>query len=310
MDAPRLMLLDTASLYFRAFYGLPDTLRSPDGTPVNAVRGLLDFIARFVAEYSPTHLACCWDNSWRPAWRVELLPSYKAHRVAAVATDSADGFAEQVPDGLEMQVPLIRQVLAAAGLPVVGVDGYEADDVIGTLATSWDGPVEVVTGDRDLFQLVDDGRAHRVLYCARGVSRHDRVDDAWLTARYGITGAGYVDFAVLRGDPSDGLPGVAGIGEKTAAALIGDHHDLAGIVAAADRGDLAAAVTRRLQDAADYLGPARTVVAVATDVPLPALDLTLPAAPPDPAAFTVLAGTLGLGGSADRLLQALAGRST
>jgi 5'-3' exonuclease len=199
-------------------------------------------------------------------------------------------------------------VLAAAGLPVIGADGYEADDVIGTLATHAGGPVDVVTGDRDLFQLVDD--RVRVLYCGRGVANHDRVDDAWLAARYGITGAGYVDFAVLRGDPSDGLPGVAGIGEKTAAALIAAHGDLPGILAAAERGELAPAATRRLREAADYLGPAREVVAVATDVALPAVDLTLPGAPPDPAAFTALAESLGLGGSAQRLLQALAGRNT
>ncbi len=296
-----LMLLDTASLYFRAFYGVPESMRAPDGRPVNAVRGLLDFIARFVEQYSPAELACCWDNSWRPAWRVALVPSYKAHRVET-------GDVEVVPDPLTAQVPLILEVLAAAGLPVIGADGYEADDIIGTLATRASGPVDVVTGDRDLFQLVDD--RVRVLYCGRGVANHDRVDDAWLRARYGITGAGYVDFAVLRGDPSDGLPGVAGIGEKTAAALIAAHGDLPGIVAAAERGELSPAVTRRLREAADYLAPARQVVAVATDVALPEVDLTLPAAPPDPAAFATLTESLGLGGSAQRLLQALAGRST
>ena len=296
---PPLMLLDTASLYFRAFYGVPDTIRAPDGRPVNAVRGLLDFIARFVEQYSPGELACCWDNSWRPEWRVALIPSYKAHRVET-------GDVEQVPEGLDAQVPLILEVLAAAGLLVVGADGYEADDVIGTLATRATGRVDVVTGDRDLFQLVDD--RVRVLYCGRGVAHHDPVGAARLAARYGITGSGYVDFAVLRGDPSDGLPGVAGIGEKTAASLIAAHGDLDGIVAAAGRGELSPAVTRRLREAIDYLGPAREVVAVATDVPLPPVDLTLPSAPPDPAAFTALADSLGLGGSADRLLQALAAR--
>ncbi len=303
MPSPRLMLLDTASLYFRAFFGVPGTIRSPDGTPVNAVRGLLDFIARFVTEYSPTQLACCWDNSWRPAWRVALVPSYKAHRVA-------HGDVEEVPADLVRQVPLIVQVLAACGLPIVGADGYEADDVIGTLATRATVPVDIVTGDRDLFQLVDDPREVRVLYCGRGVAQHDRVDDAWLAAKYGVTGGGYLDFAVLRGDPSDGLPGVAGIGEKTAASLIAKYGALEGILEAADRGLLAPSVSRRLAEAVDYLGPARAVVGVATDVPLPDLDLTLPDAAADPKGFTALAETLGLGGSADRLLQALAGRST
>lgn len=294
------MLFDTASLYFRAFHGIPSTLRSPDGRPVNALRGLLDFLARFVTDYAPTHAACCWDDAWRPAWRVDLLPSYKAHRVA-------HGDVEEVPEELVAQVPLIREVLAALGLPVVGAPDCEADDVIGTLATAATSPVDVVTGDRDLFQLVDDDRGVRVLYCGRGVANHDRVDGAWLRGRYGIDGPGYVDFAVLRGDPSDGLPGVAGIGEKTAAQLVGAHGDLEGILAAATGGRLSATLTARLTTAIDYLGPAREVVAVRTDVPLPPLDLTLPAAPVDPARFAALAEELGLGGPADRLVAALAG---
>src|SRR5699024_895598 len=150
----RLMLLDTASLYFRAFFGVPDSLRAPDGTPVNAVRGLLDFIARLVTDYRPTHLVCAWDNDWRPAWRVDLLPSYKAHRVVQENPDGTD--VEEAPDALAAQVPVIEQVLAALGIAAIGADGYEADDVIGTLATDAGMPVEVVTGDRDLFQLVDD----------------------------------------------------------------------------------------------------------------------------------------------------------
>lgn len=297
------MLLDTASLYFRAFYGLPDTLRSPDGRPVNAVRGLLDFIAKFVGDYSPTHLACCWDNSWRPAWRVELLPSYKAHRVA-------HDDVEVVPELLQAQVPLIREVLGATGLAVIGADGYEADDVIGTLTARWEGPVDIVTGDRDLFQLVDDAAGHRVLYCARGIARHERVDDAWLASRYGVTGAGYVDFAVMRGDPSDGLPGVAGIGEKTAASLVATYGDLEGMLAAAGEGKLSPMLARRLADALDYLGAARAVVTVADDIPLPSYDLTLPDGIAQPETFAALTESLGLGGSATRLAQALSGRST
>ncbi|NMD47917.1 MAG: 5'-3' exonuclease, partial [Propionibacterium sp.] len=209
MNPPFLQLYDTASLYFRAFFGLPTSLKAPDGQPVNAVRGLLDFMARFISEYRPTHAAACWDNSWRPAWRVELVPSYKAHRVLA-------GELEVVPDELSPQVPLILAVLDALGIVVVGADGYEADDVIGTLASTASVPVDVVTGDRDLFQLVDDAREIRVLSVVKGVRNHERVTDEVLRVRYGITGAGYADFATLRGDASDGLPGVAGIGEKTA----------------------------------------------------------------------------------------------
>ncbi|MFP5283159.1 MAG: flap endonuclease, partial [Actinomycetes bacterium] len=154
MPSRRLLLLDTASLYFRAFYGVPDSLRAPDGRPVNAVRGLLDSIARLTETYHPSHLACCWDNDWRPAWRVELLPSYKAHRVAdagqtvvAEMASSAGTAGESAPDDLAPQVPMILDVLAALGVAVVGADGYEADDVIGTLATDASMPVDIVTGD-------------------------------------------------------------------------------------------------------------------------------------------------------------------
>ena len=228
----RLLLLDTASLYFRAFFGVPDSVKAPDGTPVNAVRGLLDFITRLVGEYQPTHLACCWDNDWRPQWRVDLIPSYKAHRVELVVPGGSD--IEEVPDPLEAQIPVIEAVLEAFGIAVVGADGYEADDVIGTLATGAGMPVDVVTGDRDLFQLVDDEAQVRVLYTARGVGRHERVTNDWVREKYGIDGHQYADFAALRGDASDGLPGVAGVGEKTAATLLGRFGDLAGIVAAAE----------------------------------------------------------------------------
>lgn len=298
MSEPRLLLFDTASLYFRAFHGIPASLRAPDGRPVNAVRGLLDFLARFITDYSPTRVACCWDDAWRPAWRVALLPSYKAHRV-----DHDD--VEQVPDELVVQVPLIRSVLDALGLPIVGAADCEADDVIGTLAARSDCPTDVVTGDRDLFQLVDDARAVRVLYCGRGVANHERVDAAWLRAKYGIDGAGYVDFAVLRGDPSDGLPGVAGIGEKTATKLVSDHGDLVGIMAAAGSKKLPATVTARLAAAIDYLGPAREVVAVRDDAPVADVDLTLPSAPADPAVFASLTEELNLGGAAERITAAM-----
>lgn len=297
MDAPRTLLFDTASLYFRAFFGLPDSLRAKSGDPVNAVRGLLDFLARFITDYSPTHVACCWDDAWRPAWRVDLVPSYKAHRVAY-------GDVEEVPAALTAQVPWIRATLDALGLPIVGAADHEADDVIATLATRSTWPVDVVTGDRDLFQLVDDDRAVRVLYVGRGVAKHEQITDAWLQAKYTITGAGYVDFAVMRGDPSDGLPGVKGIGEKTAAQLIGKYGDLDGIVA--NVANLSSGVQRSLAAAVDYLGPAREVVTAARGVPLPEVDLALPAAPKDPELFAALTEELNLGGSADRILAALA----
>ena len=306
------MLLDTASLYFRAFFGVPDSVRAPDGTPVNAVRGLLDFVTRLVGEYRPTHLACCWDNDWRPQWRVDLLPTYKAHRVEAELSRPREGgahFLEEVPDPLEVQVPVIREVLAAFGIAVVGADGYEADDVIGTLATGAGMPVDVVTGDRDLFQLVDDGAEVRVLYTARGVGRHERVTNAVVQDKYGIDGAQYADFAALRGDPSDGLPGVPGVGEKTAATLLRRFGDLAGILAAAEDpdSDLAPGPRRKLKDAAAYLEVAPRVVAVARHLDVGSPDLTLPRTPADPERLAALSERWGLGGSVVRLVDVLAG---
>lgn len=303
MNRPNLQLFDTASLYFRAFFGLPGSLRAQDGQSVNAVRGLLDFMARFITDYRPTHAAACWDNSWRPAWRVELVPTYKAHRVLA-------GDVEVVPDELTPQVPLILAVLDALGIAVVGADGFEADDVIATLAARSSMPVEVITGDRDLFQLVDDARSVRVLSVVKGVRNHERVTDDVLRAKYGITGAGYADFATLRGDASDGLPGVAGIGEKTASRLIADYGDLEGVLAAASEKRLSPALTNRLAAGIDYLAGAREVVRVRRDLELGVTldDLRLPTAPAKPEVFAELTDLLNLGGPAERILAALANR--
>jgi 5'-3' exonuclease len=311
-----LLLLDTASLYFRAFFGMPDSLRAPDGTPVNAVRGLLDFIATLVTTYRPTHLACCWDNDWRPQWRVELIPSYKAHRVAegsdAVVTEmssSATTAGETAPADLAVQVPLIVSVLEALGLAIVGLDGYEADDVIGTLASTAPMPVDVVTGDRDLFQLVDDARQIRVLYIARGVGKHERVDEAWMQSRYQIPASAYVDYATLRGDASDGLPGVSGIGEKTAASLLNSYGHLEAILAEASSPSsrVSSAIRSKLGAAIDYLAVAPTVVSVVRDLDLRVDfdDLRLPVGPRHPEAFLELSDRLGLSGSSRRILASL-----
>jgi 5'-3' exonuclease len=304
------MLLDTASLYFRAFFGVPDSITAPDGTPVNAVRGLLDFITRLVSEYRPSHLACCWDNDWRPQWRVDLLASYKAHRVEAELPAPKPGgahFREEVPDPLEAQIPVIVEVLDAFGIAIVGADGYEADDVIGTLATGAGMPVDVVTGDRDLFQLVDDEADVRILYTARGVGKHERVTNGVIQDKYGIDGRQYADFAALRGDPSDGLPGVGGVGEKTAASLLRRFGDLPGIVAAAEDGasDMAPGPRRKLKDAEKYLLVAPQVVAVARDLDLGSVDLSLPRTPKDPDRLVWLSERWGLGGSVARLVEAL-----
>jgi len=306
--APRLLLLDSASLYFRAFFGVPEVI-GPSGVPTNAVRGLLDMIASLVDRAHPTHLVACWDNDWRPAFRVEAIPSYKAHRVAEPGDDELAG--EQVPEALGVQVPIIEDALRALGIARVGLDGHEADDVIGTYATAWSGrmPVDIVTGDRDLFQLVDDANQVRVVYTARGgVRSPDFVDQSFIAEKYGVpSGAAYADMAVLRGDTSDGLPGVAGIGEKTAAKLITTYGTLEALRAAIDDGDpaLKGAQRARLEAAADYLDAAPRVVAVVKDATLPDVDVSVPMTVADPALMSKLAVEHGLTSSFDRVISAL-----
>ncbi|MFJ4684217.1 5'-3' exonuclease H3TH domain-containing protein [Streptomyces sp. NPDC088789] len=299
------MLLDTASLYFRAYFGVPESVKAPDGTPVNAVRGLLEFIERLVRDHRPARLVACMDADWRPEWRVELIPSYKAHRVAEERTAGPDE--EEVPDTLSPQVPIIEAVLDALGIARVGVAGYEADDVIGTFTVRAEGPVDIVTGDRDLYQLVDDARGVRVLYPIKGVGNLQLTDEAVLREKYGVDGAGYVDLALLRGDPSDGLPGVPGIGEKTAAKLIAEFGDLAGIMAAVDdpKAKLTPSQRKRLTESRAYVEVAPKVVRVAHDVPLPEIDSTLPREPRDRAALDELAARWNLGNSLHRLLLTL-----
>lgn len=299
----RLLLLDAPSLYFRAFFGVPP-LTARDGEPVNALKGFLDFVAHLVRVRRPTHVVACMDADWRPAWRVTAVPSYKTHRVAS-------GTEEVVPDALTPQVPLICAALDALGIAYVGVPDYEADDVIATLAARSPRPVDVVSGDRDLFQVVDDARGVRVLYIAKGVARHEVIDEAAVTARYGIPGRAYADFALLRGDMSDGLPGAAGIGEKTAAALVKRYGSIARIRAAAvdPASGMRDDIRRRLAAASDYLTAAEPVVRVVTDVAVPPLDDRLPSTPRDPAALVTLADGLGLDVSFNRVLAVMAGRS-
>ena len=297
------MLLDSASLYYRAFYGVPDTMTAPDGTPVNAVRGFMDMIARLIRARHPGALVACMDADWRPAFRVKLLPSYKAHRA------NPDG-TEEAPAALTAQIPVIGQVLTAAGVAMASARGYEADDVIGTLAARADGPVEVVTGDRDLFQLVDDERQVRVIYTARGLSKLDIVDEAWVTGKYGIPGRSYAAFAALRGDPSDGLPGVAGVGDKTAAALVRVFGTVDAMVTALDKGHGGFPMGSRakLEMARDYLSVAVPVVKVADDAPLPPAGGLLPVTPADPVALAELDQRWDLGSSLGRMSAALANR--
>ncbi|MDQ0725100.1 5'-3' exonuclease [Microbacterium sp. W4I20] len=303
--ADRLMLLDTASLYFRAFYGVPDKVKAPDGSPINAARGLLDIIAKLVTLYEPTHVIACWDDDWRPQWRVDLIPSYKAHRVVEVVPAGPD--VEEVPDPLEAQIPLIRETLAAISIPIIGVAEHEADDVIGTLATDAAMPVDIVTGDRDLFQLVDDARDVRIVYTAKGMSNLEIVTDSTVVAKYGVLPSQYADFATMRGDASDGLPGVAGVGDKTAATLLQTHADLEGIRAAAEAGEgMSAGVRAKILASSAYLDVAPTVVAVATSLPITAPGIPLHVLDPAEAdVATALAEKWNLGSSMTRAVTAV-----
>jgi len=297
-----LLLIDSASLYFRAYFGIPESSASaPDGTPVNAVRGFLDMVTTLVRTRRPGRLICALDADWRPAWRVAALPSYKAHRL------TPDGKEEIVPEGLNKQIPVIEAVLAATGVVAVGAPGYEADDVIGTLAAREPGPIEVASGDRDLFQVIDDSRGVRLLYCGRGVAKLQVCDDAAVRERYGVPAAGYADFAVLRGDPSDGLPGVPGVGEKSAARLIARYESLDAMLAALDdpAAGFAPGLRKKLADATDYLAKAPAVVRVATDIPIPPLDGALPATLTDPGQVVELAERWNIAGPLRRFVDAI-----
>jgi 5'-3' exonuclease len=299
-----LLLVDSASLYFRAYFGIPESAaRAPDGAPVNAVRGFLDMVATLVRTRRPGRLVCALDEEWRPAWRVKLIPSYKTHRLLEGTID-----AEIVPDPLAAQVPVILSILDAFGIATAGAPDYEADDIIGTLASREPGPIEVATGDRDLFQLVDDDRDVRVLYCGKGVAKLEVLDNAAIVERYGVPAAGYADFAAMRGDPSDGLPGVPGVGEKTAARLVARYGSLDGILAALDdpSSGFAPGVRTKLLAAHDYLAVAPTVVRVARDIPLPQLDTALPTVPRDPDRLISLAEQWGVASSVRRLVDAAA----
>jgi 5'-3' exonuclease len=277
------LLIDGSSLIFRAFYGVPaGGARTPDGRAVNAVRGSLDALGRLITQRRPRHLAVADDADWRPEWRVALIPEYKAHRVA-----------EPVPPDLVLQMPVIHDLLDAIGVDAQGLAGYEAEDLIATWSALAPGTVEVWSGDRDLFGLVEDPRV-RVLYPER--SGLAIVDEAEVTRRYGIPGRRYADFAVLRGDPSDGLPGLRGVGKRTAAELVLRH------------GGVEAMLGESLFSDADrdYLRRALRVVRPVLDLPLRLPPGRRDRYPVDPARLAALATEHGVASSCDRLVSALA----
>jgi 5'-3' exonuclease len=296
-----LMLLDSASLWYRAYYGMPDTLLSPSGLPVNAIRGYLDMTARLVSIYKPNRLVACIEGDWRPSWRVDIFPAYKANRL------EVDSEQEEEPETLTPQIPILLDLIDAFGIPMVGVDDYEADDVMATFATNEKGPIRVVTGDRDLFQLVDDKRDIKVVYLARGISNHDLVDINWVAQKYGIPGDRYALFAMFRGDPSDGLPGVKGIGEKGAALIANNFATVDAAIDGAKNAHeaLSPSLAKKIIDGIDYLKIAPTLVNCARDVSLPSMSLDMPKKPEDLSAIYAMKEEYGLGASVDRLIAAL-----
>jgi 5'-3' exonuclease len=293
------MLLDSASLWYRAYFGMPDTLVSPSGMPVNAIRGFLDMTSRLVVKYQPDRIVACLEGDWRPSWRVELFQDYKLNRVDEEGE-------EDEPDTLSPQIPILLDVLDALGLPLLGVDDYEADDLIATFSVTRPGPIRIVTGDRDLFQLVDDKKDVKVVYLAKGVSNHDLVDSHWIAKKYGIPGDRYGLFAMIRGDSSDGLPGIRGIGEKGAAEIAKFFTSLPEVLQAAKLGDerLSANHRKKIIESSEYAQIAPKLVNCATNVAIPKMSLDLPKSPSSMKELLSLKEKHGLGASIDRIISA------
>ena len=295
-----LLLLDSASLWYRAYYGMPDTLLSPEGEPINAVKGYLDMVARLIVQYRPSKIVAAIEGDWRPTWRTELFPGYKANRV----DESGE---EEEPDLLSPQIPILLEVLDAFGIPIVGADDFEADDVIATYSKLSDGPIRIVSGDRDLFQLVDRTRDIKVVYLAKGIANHDLVDESWIAAKYGIPGERYALFAMIRGDASDGLPGIVGIGEKGAAEIANNFSSVSEILVAVgqEESKLSPKHRKKILESKEYAQIMEKLVMCAIDVPVP---LELPAITDFQIQREVISDLqkkYGLGTSIDRMLDAL-----
>ncbi|KUI04081.1 5'-3' exonuclease [Mycobacterium sp. IS-3022] len=311
-----LVLLDGASMWFRSYFGVPDKIKAPDGRPVNALRGFLDAVATVITRERPSRLVVCRDDDWRPQWRVDLIPSYKSHRVLEEHPDGEPDV-EVVPDDLTPQVDMIFEILDAFGIATAGAPECEADDVLGTLVAREErDPVVVVSGDRDLLQLVrDEPVPVRVLYLGSGLAKATKWGPTEVAEKYGVpvdrAGPAYAELALLRGDPSDGLPGVPGIGEKTAATLLAQHGSLESILAAANdpKSKMSKAYRAKLRNAADYIEAADPVVKVATDAELnwSTPSDALPLAAEHPRKVAKLAETYGVTSSIGRLQKALDG---
>jgi len=295
-----LMLLDSASLWYRAYFGMPDTLVSPTGQPVNAIRGYLDMTSRLLVKYQPNRIVACLEGDWRPSWRVELFPDYKLSRL------DEEG-AEEEPDTLGPQIPILLDVLDALGIPLLGVDDYEADDLMATFSVKQPGPVRIVTGDRDLFQLADDKRDVKIVYLAKGISNHDLVDLKWIQDKYQIPGDRYALFAMIRGDSSDGLPGIKGIGEKGAMVIANLFKTMPEVMQAAAGADkrLSANIRKKLLESSQYAAIAPKLVGCALDVAIPEMEISMPKKPKSLEKIIKLKDEFGLGASIDRIMSAL-----
>lgn len=295
-----ILLIDSASLWYRAFYGMPDSLIATDGTLVNAIRGFLEMSARLISQYAPSRILFATEGDWRPTWRTELFPAYKAHRV------NSEG-SEEEPDTLTPQIPILLDLLDLFNLPIIGVDDYEADDVIATVSVQERGPTIIATGDRDLFALVDDKRRVKVAYLAKGISQHELVDSQWISEKYKIPGDRYALFALIRGDTSDGLPGVRGIGEKGAAVIANNFSSIEEALTAARNNDekLTPNLRKKLIDGADYIKIAPKLVHCALDVPIPKISYQIPTSSSSLSEIYQYKERYSLGSSVDRLISAL-----
>jgi len=298
------LYFDTATLYYRAFFAVPESIVAPDGSPSGAVRSFLDMVSTLHQQFPSEVVVFAWDDDWRPQWRVDLVPSYKTHRLENV--DEQGISIEEVPDALSPQVEAIAGILDAIGLPRIGEMGFEADDILGSLVDQYAIPADVVTGDRDLFQLVDDGANVRVISITKGVKKLEVFDDQALVDKYGIVGHHYADFSLLRGDASDGLPGVKGIGEKTAAKLISEHKTVVALLDAAndETSTLAPAVRKNLIASSDYIHAATQVVRTRTDASLPGIT-ELPKEVHSPEMLGQLVDQWGITRQVERLLKTM-----
>lgn len=295
-----LMLLDSASLWYRAFFGMPDTLVSPSGLQVNAIRGYLDMTSKLINLYKPNRIVACLEGDWRPSWRVELFPDYKMNRLDETGE-------EEEPDTLTPQIPILLDLLEALGIPMLGVDDYEADDLMATFSVKQPGPIRIVTGDRDLFQLADDKRDVKIIYLAKGISNHDLVDLKWIQDKYQIPGDRYALFAMIRGDSSDGLPGIRGIGEKGAMLIANLFKTLPEVMEAAANSDerLSANIRKKLLESSQYAAIAPKLVGCALDVAIPEMEIAMPKKPKSLKKIEKLKEDFGLGASIDRIMSAL-----